>query len=93
MKPIEKVTNVKRLAIFAFGLGLAGCVESSIPVVSDYNGASVKIQEPGLFTSTPPSAAAIAEAGKICKTAGKRANFASSSMVSEYRVDHLFLCL
>ena len=73
---------------------LSGCVEmSSNPVVTDFNGASVKIQESGLFSSTPPSAEAIAEAGRVCGTAGKTAQFASGSMATEYRVNYLFLCL
>lgn len=86
---------MNKLILTAFiPLTLTGCVESlSTPVVADYNGASVKIQEPGLSATTPPSDGAVAEANRICATNGKSAEYASGMMATDYRVNYLFLCV
>jgi hypothetical protein len=69
---------------------LAACVPPA-PVVSDYNGASVKVADyfPG---ATPES---MAEAERVCKAGGKRrAEYASSMQdLQTYQYFHLFLCL
>jgi hypothetical protein len=68
---------------------LSACVTA--PVVSDYNGASVKLVD---YASgkTPENQA---EATRICKAGGKqRAEYASSSYNSyTYQSQHLYLCL
>jgi hypothetical protein len=72
---------------------VAACVTPPTPIVSDYNGASVKIQAPGFYGSGTPRPEDIAEANRICGTAKKRAEYASTSAAGEYTVNHLFLCL
>ncbi|MBL9074283.1 hypothetical protein [Tabrizicola sp.] len=70
-------------------VALSACVTT--PVVSDYNGASVKLVD---YASgkTPENQA---EATRICKAGGKqRAEYASSSYNSyTYQSQHLYLCL
>ncbi len=70
-------------------LALSACVTE--PVVSDYNGASVKLVD---YASgkTPENQA---EATRICRAGGKqRAEYASSSYNSyTYQSQHLYLCL
>jgi hypothetical protein len=76
---------------------LVSCGPLPPPLVSDFNGASVKIQDAngrGPYGMDPPRAEAIAEATRICGTAKKRAEFASTTYAgSTYVVNHLFLCL
>ena len=69
-------------------LALAGCAG---PVVSDFNGASVKIQT--YFTTDDEMAEALAEATRICGKAGKTAEFASTVSLPNYTYQHLYLCL
>lgn len=69
-------------------LAVAGCTG---PVVSDFNGASVKIQT--YLTSQEEMANALTEAQRICGTAGKRAEFASTRYMGNYAYEHLYLCL
>ena len=61
------------------------------PVVSDYNGASVKIQT-DMFTPKPMETT-LAEATRICGKQGKRAEYASSRGLPDYAYEHLYLCL
>lgn len=73
-------------------VGLIGCVPTP-PAVSDYNGASVKVQTAAYFDAKPTAEAA-AEAARICKAGGsKRAEYASSRVIPEYKAEHLYLCL
>jgi hypothetical protein len=84
--------TTKSVLIMAL-LALAGCVPAT-PIVSDYNGASVKIQTSTLADTGEADAVALAEASRICKTGGKRtAEPASSRMVDDYTVERLYLCL
>ena len=72
-------------------LALAACVTE--PVVSDFNGASVKIQTDAII-APKQSDATDAEATRICKAGGKkRAEYASSRDTGNYRIEHLYLCL
>lgn len=69
---------------------LSACVAGGMdPVVSAYNGNTVSLQVPGL--SIPPKAfpdeQALADA--TCKG---NASYASSRMVSDARVEMLFIC-
>lgn len=78
-------------------LALAACGPTP-PVVSSFNESSVEIQQDNTFGGASASdPAVIAEATRICGTAGRRAEYASTRMVQtgEYTVSaaHLFLCL
>jgi glycerate-2-kinase len=78
-----------KLRIFLIPLMLAGCVTT--PIVSDFNGSSVKIVES--FGGTKPSEATIAEAKRICAKVGKTAEGASARSLPNYDTEYLFLCL
>jgi hypothetical protein len=74
-------------------IAVSGCVPAT-PIVSDYNGASVKIQTSVLADTSEADAVALAEATRICKTGGKRtAEPASQRPVDEYTIERLYLCL
>lgn len=80
--------------IFVFSVFcLAACVETA-PIVSDYNGDSVKIVTSSLVANQPTEATA-AEALRICKAGGKRkAEYASTRTNNQtYEAEHLYLCL
>ena len=79
---------MKRLCILT-PLCLMACV--SEPVVSDFNGSSVKIIEE--FGGTKPTAATVAEARYICGRVGKVAEPASVRTLPNYQTEYLFLCL
>ena len=71
----------------------AACVPSD-PLVSDYNGASVKIVMTNLAGEGARSSVTDAEALRICTKGGKRsAEYASSRVYSDYQLEHLYLCL
>jgi hypothetical protein len=80
-------------------LALAGCdLPRPPPVVSAYNEASVEIQQDStIFPSRGDDPTVIAEAQRICATANRRAEYASSrSFGGGYHgstTAHLFLCL
>lgn len=74
-------------------LSLAACVAPSDPLVSDYNGASVKIAMTNFAGEGGRSAATDAEAARICGKTGKKAEYASVRQSAEYQVEHLYLCL
>jgi hypothetical protein len=78
-----------RLTIALLALPLAACVGGMDPVVSGYNGNTVTLQVPGL--SIPPSAAPDEQA-LAASTCGGTAAYASSRMVSDSRVEMLFIC-
>jgi len=78
------------ILLLPLGLILSACVEST-PLVSDYNGASVKIVT-DMFTADP-AAATQAEATRICGKSGKRAEYASTRALPDYNYEHLYLCL
>ncbi|MEI4488985.1 hypothetical protein V8J36_22650 [Frigidibacter sp. MR17.14] len=72
---------------------LAACAPK--PIVTDYNGDSVKIQANTLVADKKVAAAAIkAEADRICKTGGRtRSEYASTRNVADFTDEHLYLCL
>ena len=83
-----------RILFILSTLSLAACVAPSEPLVSDYNGASVKIAMTNFAGEGGRSAATDAEALRICQKGGKRtAEYASVRQSSEYQVEHLYLCL
>lgn len=82
-------TYMKAVApLFSFLL-FAGCVTA--PVVSDFNGASVKVVD----YASGQTAENQAEATRVCRAGGKqRAEYASTSYnPNSYQSEHLFLCL
>jgi hypothetical protein len=89
---MKKLFLVLPIAVF-----LAGCaVAPDTPVVAAFNGDSVEIQSSE--GATDP--AVVAEANRICGTANKRAEIASTRQLPpahQYdlfpRSSHLFLCL
>lgn len=70
-------------------VAVAGCV--SEPLVSDFNGSSVKLQT-DMFTADPADST-LAEASRICGKVGKTAEYASTRALPDYNYEHLYLCL
>lgn len=86
------MTKPRSFAVAVVLATLAGCVQSP-PVVSDFNGNSVKVQTEAYFDAKP-TPEADAEAARICRAGGaKRAEYASSRVVPQYTAEHLYLCL
>ena len=84
---------MKKRYLATFALVLTGCMPAT-PVVSDYNGASVKIQTSTMANAEEVKANAQAEANRICGKTGKRAEYASTTTdPNTYTAEHLFLCL
>ena len=73
-------------------LPLAACVQAR-PVVSDYNGASVKIQTSMLADAEEARRKSDTEATRICARTGKSAEYASTRELPDYNAEHLYLCL
>jgi len=83
-----------KAAVLLLALTLAACVPAGEPIVSDYNGDSVKIAMENYFGEGARSEATDAEALRICQKGGKRtAEYASVRQSAEYQVEHLYLCL
>ncbi len=80
--------NELKRAIVLLPVFLLGCVE---PIVSDFNGSSVKIVED--FGSRNPTEATVAEAKRICGKVGKTSEYASTRNLPNYQTEYLFLCL
>jgi len=72
-------------------LAVAGC--ASDPLVSDFNGSSVKLQTSEFMPLAQAKAQSLAEANRICGKVGKHAEYASSREMPGYVLEHLFLCL
>lgn len=81
---------------FLIVLGLApltACIEAQ-PLVSDFNGDSVKVQVSAFAPQDEARAKSLAEAQRICGRVGKQAEYASSRAVADgYTTEHIFLCL
>lgn len=84
---------MKYLSLISAALLLTACVEAP-PIVSDFNGSSVKVVTMAI-TSSAPTPAAAAEALRICNAGGKRkAEYASTRVdTNTYEATHLYLCL
>lgn len=79
--------------LYATMLGaLAGCVPAN-PVVSSFNGDSVKIQISEFVKLDEARAATQIEADRICAKRSRRAEFASTRTIADYTSEHLYLCL
>lgn len=72
-------------------LALSAC--ATAPVVSDFNGSSVKIQTSAFTSVNEAKASSQAEANRICGKVGKHAEYASTSAAANYVSEHLYLCL
>jgi len=70
---------------------LSAC--TTAPVVSEFNGSSVKLQTSAFGNVKEARAATQAEANRICGKVGKRAEYASTRSLPDYTVEHLYLCL
>lgn len=81
-----------RVLLALFVIFLSACVPSA-PIISDYNGASVKIAQDNYFGEGARNATTDAEAARICSKTGKKAEYASVRQSAEYQVEHLYLCL
>lgn len=77
--------------IFIGTLLLSAC--GAAPVVSDFNGSSVKIQTSAFTPMKEARASTKAEANRICGKVGKHAEYASSRELPNYVYEHLYLCL
>ena len=81
-----------RALIFTAGLLLLGACDAP-PVVSDFNGSSVKLQTSSLVPVHDAKASTQTEAGRICGKVGKQAEYASTRTLPNYVSEHLYLCL
>lgn len=77
-----------KLPIVLLPIFLLGCVE---PMVSDFNGSSVKVVED--FGGRTPTPATVEEAKRICGKVGKNSEYASTRSLPNYQTEYLFLCL
>jgi len=97
---------MKKLSILTFTgvciVSLSGCVDMSKvvntptnPIVTEYNGDSVKIQVHGNEAyNRRPVEIDTALANTTCKKGGKKAEYASSkASVAYFRNEHFFLCV
>jgi hypothetical protein len=84
----------KFIGIIALCGAVSGCEPiANPPIVSGFNGSSVGIQAAGFFGNEKPTPEHAAEAARICGKVQKNAEYASSRMVSDYQIEHLYLCL
>lgn len=88
---------MSKFSVLSLGLivGLAACAPAN-PIVSDYNGDSVKIQMNTLHGDSKEVAQqkALAQANEICQRGHKKtAEFVSVRQLPEYNAEYLFLCL
>ncbi|UXO94030.1 hypothetical protein Pan4_43 [Pseudanabaena phage Pan4] len=73
---------------------LSACTTTeATPVISGFNGDSVQLQGPGFFGNEKPTDAFLAEANRLCGRRGMKAEYASSRMVADYTLEHLYLCV
>jgi hypothetical protein len=74
-------------------LALAAC-DVTEPVVSDFNGNSVKIATSSFDSVEHQRKTALVEANRICGKVGKKAEYASTSANAQtYQNTNLYLCL
>ena len=85
---------MKTLYLFiTAGLLLAAC-DVTDPVVSDFNGNSVKIATSSFDTLEYQRETAGVEANRICAKVGKKAEYASTTTNPQtYQSTNLYLCL
>lgn len=82
-----------------YSLGIAAALllvacDVTEPVVSDFNGNSVKIATSSFDSVEHQRKTALVEANRICGKVGKKAEYASTSANSQtYQNTNLYLCL
>lgn len=86
---------MKSFGVILSALMLVGCGPLPVPtpVVSDYNGASVKLVQTNYAGEGVRTDASDAEAKRICAKGNKKAEFASLRTLPQYSVELLYLCL
>ena len=84
-----KIKMITTLSALVF---LAACVEA-VPLVSAFNGSSVKVVTDLFTTEGTARANSQEEADRICGKVGKKAEFASVRQLPNYQQEALFLCL
>lgn len=72
---------------------LAGCIPPPEPIVSEFNGDSVKVQIAGYGDPVEAKALTQAEANRICGKRGLQAEYASTRTLPDYNIENLYLCL
>ncbi len=71
-------------------LALAACVEAGPPMVSDYNGETVKlISHPYPLGADYRSSPIYTKAAETC---GREAVYQGTRQIGEYQGEHVFLC-
>ena len=83
----------KKLCSVLVVVSIAGCVETAPPVVSDFNGDSVKIVQNNYFGEGVRNDQTDAEAARICGKRGLKPEFASVRQLPNYQLEYLYLCL
>lgn len=84
---------MNKLALSLALLTLAACIPAD-PIVSDYNGSSVKIVTSAFADVADVKAETQKEADRICAKNNRRAEYASTMTNSQtYDEEHLYLCL
>lgn len=72
---------------------LAGCIPPPEPVVSEFNGDSVKVQIASYGDPIEARKLTLAEANRICGRRGLHAEYASTRTLPDYNIENLYLCL
>jgi hypothetical protein len=86
--------NPMRLTAFACLMILAACVRTiDTPAVTEFTDNSVKLQGAGLSAGDAPLPEHTAKAQELCATKGKNAQFGSSRVVGQIRLEYFFLCI
>ncbi|MDZ4393530.1 hypothetical protein [Cypionkella sp.] len=83
---------MRRILIGMVLLAPIGCAPAT-PIVSDFNGDSVKIVQVNMLGEGARSDRTDAEADRICAKRGRAAEFASQRVLPNYQVEFLYLCL
>ena len=84
---------MRNIILFIPLISLSACIEAQ-PLVSDFNGDSVKVQVAAFAPQDEALTKSLNEAQRICGRVGKSAEYASSrNLADEYTTEHLYLCL
>lgn len=79
--------------VFLLPFVLTACVEADQPMISDFNGNSVKVVSYPYAANNDPRSPTWQTADAICKRAGKTAQYGSTRVLNAYQGEHTFLCL
>lgn len=83
---------MKTIYLVAALLALSACVPAE-PIVSDFNGDSVKIVQYNSMGEGGRTEKTDAEASRICGKRGLKAEYASVRTLPSYQLEYLYLCL